>query len=347
MASETVTKPKTAALDRLFSMASRISIVAHIHPDGDAVGSSTALCSYLAAKRGKKDVRIFYDDQYPESLDFLCECYPITIAGEDPDAAADFISGSDLIVCLDMNSFGRAGCMEKMLLDAKCRKVLIDHHLNPEESQFDLVFSETAISSASELLFQVLKCMPEIDGDTAWLPAGCSRALMAGMTTDTNNFANSVFPSTLMMASELLAAGVDRDDLIQRLYNSCRENRVKAIAHILDSKLVISDKGYSYMILDKETAGRFGLREGELEGMVNIPLTIAKVKLSVYLREDDGYYRVSLRSKKGVSANRLASEFFNGGGHEQAAGGRLYFPKDIPSKEMAAEYIEKTAPTVL
>ena len=104
---------------------------------------------------------------------------------------------------------------------------------------------------------------------------------------------------------------------------------------------LLTPEGAAYVVLDKESFDRFGLMEGETEGLVNIPLKIARVKISIFLREDDGHYRVSVRSKAGVSANRLCSLYFNGGGHEQAAGGKLFFSDDIRGAKDAAAYIEK------
>ena len=106
-------------------------------------------------------------------------------------------------------------------------------------------------------------------------------------------------------------------------------------------EMKITEDGVAYMILSKSAMKKFGIEEGETEGFVNIPLSVGKVKLSCLLKEDDGFIRVSLRSKKGISANRCASEFFNGGGHEQASGGRLHIPEDIRDISEAAGYIER------
>ena len=233
-----------------------------------------------------------------------------------------------------MNGFSRAGDLEADLHACKARKVLIDHHLNPDLPSFDLVFSQERISSASELLYQVLQAL---GGE---LPLPVLTPLMAGMTTDTNNFANSVYPSTLQMASELLAAGVDRDALLDRLYHRYRENRLRAMGAYLDELLHITPDGVAYAVLDRSFLERFELQEGETEGFVNLPLGIDAVRLSVFLREADGHFRVSLRSKRGVQASRLAAEAFHGGGHECAAGGKLYFPEDISAPDRAADYIE-------
>ena len=332
-----VAADKINLLRSLLSGACKVVIVTHTHPDGDAVGSSFGFMHYIRESMGKS-ATVILPDPSQDCLDFIVGGNALT-ASCNMVAAVEAIASCDLLICLDMNGFNRSGCLEEALTKATAKKILVDHHLNPCTEAFDLVFSETGISSASELLYWVLLAL-EGSEDASCLPGQSAVALMTGMTTDTNNFANSVFPSTLTMASSLLAAGVDRDMVISELYNKYRENRVRAQGYFLDKLLHITDDGVAYMIVTEDVRKSFDLRDGETEGFVNIPLGIGRVKLSFLLKEDNGYYRVSIRSKKGISANRLATLFFNGGGHENAAGGRLYFPKDIASREGAAEYIE-------
>ena len=331
-------------LDSLVSASSRICVTAHTHPDGDALGSGLALVGYLRECRCK-DAALVIPDSVPESLRFILKDFSedsVIAYAEDPALAADRISASDLIFCLDCSSFARTNPeMEAMLYASNAPKVLIDHHLNPDAGAFSLVFSETEISSTCELLFLVLKRMPDVDDDLKKLPGSVLAALMTGMTTDTNNFANSVFPGTMRMASELIAAGVDRDLILSDLYHNYRENRLRLMGYLLSENLVISPEGAAVMILDKECQERFDFRQGESEGFVNLPLSIADVKISLFLTEEEGKFRVSVRSKRGTSANKLAMSYFHGGGHEMAAGGKLYFPEDIPSPAEAKAHILK------
>ena len=333
-----------AALDSLIAGAGKVSVSVHIHPDGDALGSGLALVGYLSALRGK-DAVLLVPESIPESLAFIAEGFNpglIMECDKVPGDAAGRIAASDLVFCLDCSSFSRSGeFLEKHLRASGASKVLIDHHLNPERESFGLVFSQTEISSTCELLFDILKEMPDVDGHLGRLPAACLEALMAGMTTDTNNFANSVFPGTMEMASELIAAGVDRDSILSELYNRYRENRIRLMGYLLDNKLEITPEGAAYMILDKETQERFDFRQGESEGFVNIPLAVGNVRMSIFLTEEEDRFRVSVRSKRGTSANTFAATYLNGGGHEMAAGGKLLFPEHIPSPYDAEAYILK------
>ncbi len=330
------------AFESLVANSRRICITTHMKPDGDAIGSCTALYHYLLMC-GKTNVKIVLNDRHPAYLDFLTAELPgeaLVIRQERQEEADICISDCDLVFCLDFNAFHRTDGLEKALEGSKADKVLIDHHLNPDRKNFDLIFSETDVSSASELLYNILMETGPIAHNGTMLPKATATALMTGMTTDTNNFANSTYPSTFMMASSLLAAGVNRDAVLSNLYNNYSENRLRLMGHMMKDLLTITEDGVAYIVLDRKTQEEYSIAEGDTEGFVNMPLSIAGIRMSLLLKEDDGRIRVSIRSKKGTSANRCAMLYFNGGGHENAAGGKLIVPTDIAGIEYAAEYIE-------
>lgn len=324
------------------SGAKRIALCAHVKPDGDAIGSLVAARRFISSYFDA-DTRIVSSDAFPGTLAFIptrTDIQNTIVYQKDPAGCESWIAGSNLIICLDCSGFSRTGSLSGILTSSKARKILIDHHLNPSREEFDLVFSSTGVSSASELLYSILKATPQTGGDFRKIPRRARYALMCGMTTDTNNLSNSVFPSTLAMCSELLEAGVDRDSILLHINNEYSESRLRTIGYLLSAKLTICSNGVAYMILKKEESEMLKIKEGELEGIVNMPLAAKNVRMSIFLREDEGHFRVSIRSKKGTSANLCAMSYFNGGGHEQASGGKLYFPGDIPDRESAAGYIE-------
>ena len=325
-------------LNRLVSMLSaarRPVLLTHTHPDGDAVGSVSGLYFYLTQTLGKP-AKALFADIIPDSISFIGRGVEVC---SDPGCLRD----CDLLVCTDFNSLSRAGSLEDAVRACKAPRILFDHHLFPNKEEFDLVFSETAISSACELVFWVLR---SIVGTADALPLATASALMAGMTTDTNNFANSVYPGTLQMASELLERGVDRDAIIDALYKSYRPERLRAITAILASNMQLCE-GFAYIIIPAEDMFRLDVREGELEGLVNIPLGVKDVKISITAKQDGEEWRLSVRSKKGWSANRLAKDHLHGGGHEQAAGGRLNVASEAPTVEALAGILEKIVPLYL
>ena len=338
-----VEKAKAERLHSLILQAKEIVLVSHSHPDGDAVGSVVALAEYIRSFAGSRVTPVLPDPP-SDNISFIAEnTGGILCHSDDPDGVEKAVAECDLLICLDFNSFSRTDALEDVLSESKAFKVLIDHHLHPDTEPFALVFSLAKISSACELLFWILMAMPGIDGDASLLSPIARDALMAGMTTDTNNFANSVFPSTLQMASLLLAAGTDRDAIVTKLFNECRENRLRLMGHLLDRELKIIDElGVAYMVLDRATMRRFDIREGESEGFVNLPLSIGRVRMSIFAREYETTYRVSIRSKKGTSANACAVDWFHGGGHENAAGGKIMKTDDgIRCPADVSSYIER------
>lgn len=325
------------------SQVSNPVIVTHMKPDGDAIGSSMGMYHTLR-NTYSKNAKVALVNPAPAYLDFLLPediAKDVFIYEHRSEETERIILESDLIICLDFNAFHRTDTLCGILEKSTADKILIDHHLSPDREKFVLVFSETEISSASELLYHILLELPPIKGKVSELPHQAATALMTGMTTDTNNFANSVYPSTFVMASRLIEAGVDRNMIISKLYHRSKESRLRLQGHILKELMKITDDGVAYVILDRETMSEYNVEEGDTEGFVNIPLSIDKVLMSIFVKEDNGYARVSIRSKQGISANMCSRLHFNGGGHENAAGGRLYIPGDIAHIHDAANYIEK------
>ena len=330
----TVETEKTRGLRQMLGRAGKVVITSHVHPDGDAVGSTTAMLSYLTEGLGIEAFAVF-PDEVPDYLRFIVPERLSGRIGWGVKAAASALRGAGLLIALDFNDLSRTEALKDHFLAFRGPRVLIDHHVGPDTVSFDLVFSETEISSTCELLYWILTAASGSES----LPAACKDALLTGMTTDTNNFANSVFPSTLEMASGLLRAGVDRDRILENLYQKGRENRLRLLGHLLSERLIVTPEGAAITIFREEDRKRFGILEGETEGFVNMPLSIGKVRISGFFKEEDGILRVSLRSKKPLSARELAVRAFHGGGHEQAAGGKILVPEDIPTMDAAGDYL--------
>lgn len=325
--------------------ATKVGIFTHVNPDGDAMGSTLGIMGYLDSLN--KESTIFIPSGYGESLAFMVpERVKDRIVVWDEskrDETCSEISRCDLLIGLDFNTLERIGEFGPILSSSPAVKILIDHHVGPDTKTFNQVYSTTQVSSTCELLFGILMDSPQISGDCGKMTPLTRDALMTGMTTDTNNFANSVFPGTFTMASKLIEAGTDRDSIIRNLFFSYPTRRIKAQGYILDNLLKITDYGVAYIILDWPTQQKFGLKEGDTEGFVNIPLSAAEVKMSIFLKEESNRQkiRVSIRSKEGTSARDAAMKYFHGGGHILASGGKLMIGEDIDSLDNAAYYIEE------
>ncbi|MCI2082130.1 MAG: DHH family phosphoesterase [Bacteroidales bacterium] len=323
-------------LERLLEEKSDILLVGHFNPDGDSIGSMVAMHSYLDA-RGIRSTMVV-PSSFPEFLHFLDPENEIRDFVRQPDAALKAIEGSDLFICLDFNSMSRVEGLEGPIRRNGSPRVVIDHHLGPELSDFVLAFSKSDISSACEVLFEVLMKMPDIDGKVSNLPARCIEALYTGMMTDTNNYANSVFPSTMDMASMLLRTGLDKEKIQSAVFDNFSESRMHLMGYMLQKKMtVLPEQHTAYMILTKSEKDRFNYKEGDTEGFVNLPFAIRGVLVTALFTESDSFIRVSLRSKCSFSVNEFSKAYFNGGGHAKASGGRLYMPI-----EAIPHYFEKS-----
>lgn len=327
--------------------ASTVGIFTHMSADGDALGSSFGLVGFLNSL--KKNCFVFLPSQISETISFIVpesEKHKVIIYNESQtEYIQSIVDQCDLLIGLDFNTMERIGGMAGFFLASTARKILVDHHVGPQREHFDMVYSDVNVSSACELLYRLLMETPVIANDASRLNQMSREALLTGMTTDTNNFANSVYPGTFKMASELIAAGTDRDKIIQKIFFSYDERRLRAQGYMLENLMTITPDGVAYVVMDRGTQLRFNLQEGETEGFVNIPLSIDRVRLSILLKEetapDSKKIRVSLRSKQGTSARDCAMAYFHGGGHELASGGKLIKGEDIASIEEAGEYIER------
>ena len=334
-------------LDALVESAGTVTVTAHTHPDGDALGSVSALVAYLRECRGKDAVAVLPDSPAATVRFIVPAGVPLLCYDKEPEAALTRIAASDLIVMLDGNGFSRTEGLQEAFEASPAPKILIDHHVGPQTEWFQAVFSTPDVSSASELLYYILLELPDIGGEARRLPADTARALLTGMTTDTNNFANSVYPGTFRMAADLIAAGVDRETVLVDLYNRYRENRVRVMGYLQYENMRITPEGLAFIIATREILDRFGVNEGETEGLVNVPLTIDRVKMSILLKQEKDHFRVSIRSKNGWSARECAKAHFHGGGHENASGGKLWWPADIAGPSDAAAYLEQVSRTCL
>ena len=330
-------------LNALLESGKAVTVTAHTHSDGDALGSVSALVSYLRERRGMDAVAVLSDSPAATVRFIVPDSVPLLCHDMEPEACLARIAASDLLVLLDCNGFSRTESLQKAFEASPAPKVLIDHHIGPDRERFDSVFSTPDVSSASELLYYILLELPDIGRDARRLPADAARALLTGMTTDTNNFANSVYPGTFRMAADLIAAGVDRDAVLAELYNRYRENRVRVMGYLQYEDMRITQEGLAFMIATRDILDRFGVEKGETEGLVNVPLAIDRVKMSILLKQEDDHFRVSIRSKNGWSARDCAVRHFHGGGHENASGGKLFWPGDIAAPEEAAAYLEQVS----
>ena len=293
-------------------------IIAHTNPDGDAIGSSLALYHYL--KYLRKNVCVIMPNQFPDFLRWLPGADNIMNYDYHTDVANKKIAEADVICCLDFNRLDRVDDMAEKVREAKAKKVLIDHHLNPEQFA-DITISHPDQSSTCELLYRFL-CDLGYYYKMNTIVATC---IYTGMMTDTGGFTyNSNNPELFFIVSMLLQKHVDKDLVYRKVNYNFSASRLFLQGQVLSDMEVLPDYHTAILILTKDQQQKYNYSKGDSEGFVNIPLQIKDVIFTCFLREDTekDIVKISLRSIGEFPCNVVAEEF-NGGGHKNASGGEL------------------------
>lgn len=307
------------ALRELVRESRKVAVTCHVSPDGDAMGSTLAMAGVLTAM-GKHAI-VVTPDRPPKSLSFLPGMAEVVSASYKPAAAANILSSSDLLLCLDFNAAKRVDKMAPQLLGSGARKVMIDHHLDPEPF-CDVTISVPGMSSTCELLYEVLKRL----GWLEYLDTDAASCLYTGMMTDTGNFTyNSNDPEIYRIIADLVARGVDKDRIYNLACNTFSEQCLRLNGYALSEKMQVWPEHRAALItLSHEELVSYGYVKGDTEGLVNRPLAIPGVSYSCFLREDEpGFVKVSMRSKGAFPVNVICERHFHGGGHRNASGGEL------------------------
>ncbi len=310
-------KTKKALLD-LLAQSQKIVAVTHMSPDGDAIGSTTAFQRVM--QQLGKDVYVITPDRMLDQLRHLPGAKEIVDATKYPDFAAELIRDADLIVCLDFNALSRIDKLGPLVAASKAKKVLIDHHLDPEDFA-DVTISRPQASSTCYLLFKVLCGL----GLFSEIDKAAAESILTGMMTDTGNFTyNASDPDIYVIIGELVKKGADNAKIYKAQFNTHSANCLRLNSYALLNKMeLFPDMGAALITLSRQELNRFHYNKGDTEGLVNRPLEIPGIVYSAFFREEDGYVKVSMRSVDSFPVNLLCSEHFGGGGHLNAAGGEF------------------------
>lgn len=315
----------------------KIVICAHRGPDGDAVGSSLGWAEYLT-QLGKK-VTVVLPNPFPDFLRWLPSSHLIQYYCRHEANASAIINEADLIFCLDFNGLSRLQEMQGVVARAKADKIIIDHHIDPDTKVAKQVISFPNMCATSEIIFRLIYQLGGFESMTL----GGATCLYTGMMTDTGGFTyNSNNPEIYEVISLLLTKGIDKDKIYRNVFNVYSVDRMRLTGYILYEKLKFyANNRASIYTLTRSEMKRFNFIRGDAEGLVNMPLQVKGMRLSISLREDTerDVIRVSLRSVDDFPCNKMAEAFFNGGGHLNASGGELPFPLEeaIKTAERAIE----------
>ena len=308
----------------LLQQAQRVTILTHMAPDGDAMGSALALYHYCKAE-GKECI-VIVPNAFPAFYRWMPGAEEVRIYETDKAQCDSSMDRADLFLCTDFNDPKRIGPVGEKLVASKAPKILIDHHPFPVDFA-DIMFSHPEASSASELVYLFLTALqPALSEEVA-------TCIYTGIMTDTGNFSfNSTRAELYEIVAQLVRFGAQKDAIYNAIYNQHSENRMRLWGYALYRKMRIYPEYHAALItLDADELDRYHHQVGDTEGLVNQPLQIADVYYSVFIREErakpgtpHSRIRLSFRSQGDRPINIFANEIFHGGGHANAAGGELF-----------------------
>ena len=293
---------------------------------------------------GDKTANVIVPNAFPDFLKWMPGSKDILLYDRYKEFADKLIAEADVICCLDFNATSRIDAMKEAVLASPARKILIDHHLHPEDF-CKITISHPQISSTSELVFRLICRM----GYFSDITRECAECIYTGMMTDTGGFTyNSNNREIYFIISELLTKGIDKDEIYRKVFNTYSESRLRLMGHVLTQMKVYHEHRAALITLTKKEQSQFSYIRGDSEGFVNIPLSIKNVVFSCFLREDTErpMIKVSLRSVGTFPCNQLAAEFFGGGGHLNASGGEFYGTME-EAKKVFEQALEKYKPLLL
>lgn len=293
-------------------------ILMHPKPDADALGSSLGLAAYL--KKKGHTVTVISPTDYPEFLTWMPGNNEVVIFQPSTSAKVSAaIEHSDAIFCLDFSTLSRIDDIGKLVSKSAAKKILIDHHLEPENFADFMQWDATAASTA-ELVYQLIV---ELD-DRHIIDSDIADCLYAGLMTDTGSFRHgNTTQKVFITAADLVALGANPTKVSRLIYDNNSLERLRLMGYVLSKKLqVIPEFRTAYITLTREELKEFSSQTGDTEGLVNYGLSVKNTILSVLIQERKDNIKLSFRSLGDFSVNDLARAHFEGGGHRNAAGGQ-------------------------
>lgn len=301
------------------SCSGSILIVPHTNPDGDAIGSVLGLSRVL--KNSGYKVFVVSPTKYPVFYHWMEGHEEVVIYSHQHKRAAKIFEDSELLICMDFNNLSRLGDMKHLAESFKGKKILIDHHPFPEDFA-DLIISDVSCSSTAELIYSVLN----ITDFSKHIDTVVATSFFTGIMTDTGSFDFNVSdPRTFEVLAELTRKGIDQNYIHSKVYDNYSADRMRLLGFCLSNRMTVyPEYNAACMYISLEDQKLFNFKTGDNEGFVNIPLSIEGVIFSVLFTEKAKYIKASFRSKGSFAVNEISEKYFNGGGHNNAAGGEYY-----------------------
>lgn len=294
-----------------------IFITTHHKPDGDAIGSMLALYHYLV-KKGHT-VTPVTPGELPEFLMWTPGVQKLLNYEAEPEAVKAALKKADLIFGVDFNEFSRTKHLTQLLGEATQPKALIDHHLLPA-AVWDYGVSIPGKSSTCEMVYDFIN----LAGDNKLIDKEIAECIYMGVLTDTGSFRFPVTKAeTHELVADLMRKGLEHSKVHEFIYDSWSIKRMQFLGYVLLEKMEILPQYKAGIIsLTRKDLKLFEVNSGDLEGLVNYPLSIANIRFATLITERSDEVKLSFRSKGDFDVSSFAREYFNGGGHFNASGGR-------------------------
>ena len=303
-------------LEDLRASSGKIVITTHHKPDGDAMGSSLGL--YHLLKNAGIDSQVITPTDYAEFLHWLPGNDTVMVYEADKPKSKELINAAEYIFCLDFNALGRINEMGDYIQHSDAKIVMIDHHQDPQDFDHER-FVEIGASSTCELIYKYA----HKHLDASYMNKDMGDCIYTGLITDTGSFRfGSTTSSTIRTAADLMDIGVVPATIYNRLFDQNRLDRLQLLGYFLANKIeLIEDGKVALAHFTSEELSRYNVITGDTEGFVNYGLSIKGVQLSALIIDRDYLVKMSFRSTDVFPCNEFSAEFFNGGGHKNAAGG--------------------------
>ncbi|HKP32077.1 MAG TPA: DHH family phosphoesterase [Chitinophagaceae bacterium] len=303
-----------------FAAPKKIVITMHQKPDPDAMGSSLGLYHFL--KQFGHTIQVISPTNWADFLKWMPGCENV-LDFENPkdrERVDASLKSAEWVFCLDYNTLSRTRHMAGMLRSLKATKILIDHHQQPEVTEFQYGISSTAKSSTCEMVYDVIV----ESGHDDKINLEVAQCLYAGVMGDTGSFRfSSTTDSVHHMIASLKKKGLEHTLIHEAVYDNFLENRLRFIGHVLLNRLQVFYESNTAMIsIPWKDLVKYDIKTGDTEGLVNYPLSIQGIKLAALIIDRNEEIKLSFRSKGNFDVNTFARKYFDGGGHFNAAGGR-------------------------
>ena len=295
-----------------------VVIVGHRNPDGDAIGSSLALKHYLT-KKGHY-ATVVMPNEYPDFLHWLPGSENTFRFDWQNSQSQKAIQKSDIIFLLVFNTLHRVGSdMQNTLEKYPNDFVMIDHHQQPDDMKY--MYSDVSICSTSQMVYQFI----EMNSDLLLIDKDIATCLYTGIMTDTGSFRfRSTTSLTHRIIADLIDKGAQNDRIHNNVYDANSYNRLLLLGQALSNLQILPEYNTAFITLTEEEKKRFDFQKGDTEGVVNYALSLKGIIFAAIFIEDkeQNIIKISFRSKGTFSVNKFARNHFNGGGHDNASGGR-------------------------